>query len=174
MNAATGSGGFVAAARATWLFTRELDEEGSETGRTLMLPIKNNLSDKRNNGISYRIAGFDFGNGITAPYVAWDEAVSVTADQALAMTLEPPTGGGDDGDALGVAMTFIEDEFSVTGRIEASVLIDMARNAGIKEVTLKRARKKLGVVTRREGFGPGAKFWLSLPGSRPIEDQETA
>jgi hypothetical protein len=52
MNAATGSQGFVAAARAAWLFTRETDAEGQETGRTLMLPIKNNLSARRNNGLA--------------------------------------------------------------------------------------------------------------------------
>jgi hypothetical protein len=150
-------------ARATSLFTRELDEEGRETGRTLMLPVKNNLSDKRNNGISYRIAGFDFGGGVTAPYVVWDEAVSITADQALAMTLEPPTGGGDDGDALGVAMAFLEDEITAAGRVEASVVLASARRAGISEATLKRARKKLGAVSKREGFGEDSKFFLSLP-----------
>jgi hypothetical protein len=164
MNAATGSGGFVAAARATWLFTRELDEEGQETGRTLMLPIKNNLSDKRNNGISYRLASFDFGGGVTAPYVMWDEAVSITADQALAMTLEPPTGGtSGDGSALAEAITFLTDEFMMAERIEASELVTWAKNAGISEKTLRTARSRLGVVTKREGFGPKAKYYLSLP-----------
>jgi hypothetical protein len=170
MNAATGSGGFVAAARATWLFTRELDEEGNESGRTLMLPIKNNLSDKRNNGISYRLASFDFGGGVTAPYVVWDEAVSITADQALAMTLEPPTGSTGDGSALAEAITFLTDEFEKADRIEASELAAWARRASISEATLKRARKKLGVEPKREGFGPDSKFYLTLPRSHRIED----
>jgi hypothetical protein len=38
MNAASGSQAFVAASRATWLFARETDEEGQETGRALMRP----------------------------------------------------------------------------------------------------------------------------------------
>jgi hypothetical protein len=172
MNAATGSGGFVAASRATWLFTRELDEEGNESGRTLMLPIKNNnLSDKRNNGISYRLASFDFGGGVTAPYVVWNDAVSITADQALAMTLEPPMGGtSGDGSALAEAITFLTDEFERTDRIEASELAAWARRASISEATLKRARKKLGVEAKREGFGPDSKFYLTLPQSHRIED----
>jgi AAA domain len=66
MNAATGSQAFVAASRATWLFARETDEEGQETGRMLMLPVKNNLSAKRNNGLAYRLARCDLGNGMSA------------------------------------------------------------------------------------------------------------
>lgn len=153
----------MAASRATWLFTRQLDEEGGESGRTLMLPVKNNLSDKRNNGISYRITGYTFEDGQSAGYVVWDGEVTMTADQALAMTLEPPSPSGEDGDALGVAMVFIEDELTAAGKLEASVLLASARRAGISEATLKRARKKLGVVSKREGFGEDSKFFLCLP-----------
>jgi hypothetical protein len=171
MHAATGSQGFVAAARATWLFTRETDEEGQETGRTLMLPVKNNLSAHRNNGLAFRIAGRDIGRGITAPYVQWGhEPVSITADQALAMAMEPggiSSGGG--GDDLATAMQFVEDEFLVAERIEASDLTAWAKNAGITEKTLRTARRKLGVVSRREGFGQGAKYYLSLPCTRPMD-----
>ena len=46
MNAATGSQAFIAAARSAYLFTREMNE-GQETGRTLMLPIKNNLAPRK-------------------------------------------------------------------------------------------------------------------------------
>jgi putative DNA primase/helicase len=168
MNAATGSQGFVAAARATWLFTRETDDNGQETGRTLMLPIKNNLSARRHNGMAYRIAGLDFGNGISAPYVVWDgEPINITADQALAMAMEPGDCSSGDGGDLAKAMQFITEEFyaarlkGVT-EIEAADLKDWARNAGFSEKTLRTARSKLGVVTRREGFGPGAKYYLSL------------
>jgi AAA domain len=165
MHAAAGSQGFVAAARAAWLFTRETDECGQETGRTLMLPIKGNLSAQRNHGLAYRIAGFDFGNGITAPFVSWDaEAVTITADQALAMAMESGGGGREDGDgdALGVAMVFLEDELTAGGSVEASVVLASAKRAGISERTLKRARQKLGVVSKREGFGENSKFFLSL------------
>ncbi len=72
---------------------------------------------------------------------------------------------------LGVAMTFIEDEFLVRDRIEASELKEWAKNAGIKERTLERARKKLGVVSRREGFGADGKYFLSLSRSDSIDRQ---
>jgi hypothetical protein len=170
MHAATGSQGFVAAARATWLFTRETDEEGQETGRTLMLPVKNNLSALRNNGMAFRIMGRDIGRGITAPYVIWDhEPVRVSADQALADAMGPAGGSSGDGSALAEAIRFLEEEFLVKERIEASEIATWARNAGISADTLKRARKKLGVEAKRDGFGAGAKYYLSLPRSHPME-----
>jgi putative DNA primase/helicase len=173
MNAATGSQGFVAAARATWLFTRETDDEGHETGRILMVPIKNNLSPRRHNGMAFRIAGCDIGEGISAPYVTWDhEPITISADQALASAMEPVCDADDDHDALGAAITFLQDEFSVTEEIPASELEEWSRRAGISKRTLVRARKKLGVVARREGFGPGSKFFLSLPRSASIPCQD--
>jgi hypothetical protein len=174
MNAVGGSGAFVAASRATWLFVREVDGEGDETGRTLMLSIKNNLSGRRNNGLAYRIVGCDLGNGITAPRVSWDhEPVNVTADQALAMSADAAgRASGGDTDALGEAVKWIQEEFLTKTEIEAVEIATWARNANISADTLKRARKKLGVVTRRDGFGPGAKYYLSLPRSGSMEVEE--
>jgi putative DNA primase/helicase len=172
MNAATGSQGFVAAARAAWLFSRETDEEGQETGRTLMLSIKNNLSGRRNNGMAYRIEAAELGEGMTAPRIVWDhEPVTVSADAALAASMEPSGGGAGDGGALGEAIRFIEEEFLVAERIEAVELATWAKNAGISAETLKRARKKLGVEAKRDGFGQGAKYYLCLP-SRTMEGQD--
>jgi putative DNA primase/helicase len=172
MNAVGGSGAFVAAARAAWLFVREVDDDGEETGRTVMAGIKNNLSALRNNGLAYRIVGCDLGNGISAPRVSWDGEVKIGADQALAMTASAGKGGsaGDgDGDALATAMRFIEEEFLATDRIDASDLVAWAKRAGITENTLRTVRRRMGVVTKRDGFGPGSKFYLSLPGRRPID-----
>jgi hypothetical protein len=157
MNAASGSQAFVAAARSAWLFVREKDEEGGETGRTLMLPIKNNLSAQRNNGLAYRLNGG----------VAWEGEVDITADQALARMQEVGGGGGGGPDSdINRAVTFIEDEFSASERIEASDFSEWARKAGISEKTMRSARSKMGIVSKREGFGQGAKYWLSLPGNR--------
>jgi hypothetical protein len=168
MNAVGGSGAFVAASRATWLFVREVDGEGDETGRTLMLSIKNNLSGRRNNGLAYRIVGCDLGNGITAPRVAWDhEPVTVTADQALAMSADA-AGKGPEGDGtLAEAMKWVREEFLVKERIEAADLAAWAKSAGYTERTLRTARSKLGIVTKRDGFGSGAKYYLHLP---PMDD----
>jgi DNA polymerase III delta prime subunit len=173
MNAVGGSGAFVAAARAAWLFVREVDDDGQETGRTIMAGIKNNLSGRRNNGMAYRIIGCDLGNGISAPRVSWDGEVSISADQALAMTANAGRGTGEgDSDALATAMRWIGEEFLTKTEIEAAELTAWAKNADIREATLKRAKQKLGVVSRRDGFGPGAKYYLSLPRSGSMLAQE--
>jgi putative DNA primase/helicase len=153
MNAASGSQAFVAAARSAWLFVREKDEEGQETGRTLMLPIKNNLSAQRNNGLAYRLDGG----------VAWEGEVSMTADQALARAQEVGNNSSGDGDAVATAMRFVEEEFMVKDRIEAADLAEWAKRAGISERTLKRARQKMGIMAKRDGFGDGSKWYLEMP-----------
>lgn len=173
MNAATGSQAFIAAARSAYLFTREMND-GQETGRTLMLPIKNNLAPRKE-GLAFRISARLIGHGeIVAPYVDWDSApITMSADEALAATMEA-TGGSAAAsrDALGEAVFFLREEFSASERVEASIIDKQARKAGISQRTLKRARKELGVVSRREGFGADGKFFLSLPRSRPIGGQD--
>ena len=68
---------------------------------------------------------------------------------------------------LSTAMRFLRDELQ--GEVAATVIETRARRAGIAIKTLKRARAKLGIVSRRNGFGARGKFFLSLPwdDSRP-------
>lgn len=179
MNAVTGSQGFVAAARAVWLFTRETDDAGTETGRTLMLPVKNNVSAQRNNGLAYRVMSRDITEEINSSYVSWDgEPVTVSADVALAAAMEGAGSGGDEGGSdIAAAVQFIEEEFYAADlkgvrEIEAADLKEWAKNAGISEKLFRTARGKLGVVTRREGFGPGAKYYLSLPSASSMDARE--
>jgi hypothetical protein len=170
MNAATGSQAFIAAARSAYLFTHEMNE-GQETGRTLMLPIKNNLAPRKE-GLAFRISVRLMGQGeIVAPYVDWDSVpVTMSADDALAAVME--VGGGDGaGGALSEAMNFLQEELGAADLVEAAVIEKQARKAGISKPTLRRARERLGVVSKREGFGSDGKFFLSLPRFRTIETQ---
>jgi hypothetical protein len=50
-----------------------------------MLPIKNNLSARRSNGLAYRIADCDLGNGMSAE----SDPITITADQGLAISWRP-------------------------------------------------------------------------------------
>jgi hypothetical protein len=61
---------------------------------------------------------------------------------------------------LAEAMRFLRAELQ--GEVEATVIETRARRVGIAIKTLKRARAKLGIVSRRDGFGPRGKFYLSL------------
>ena len=47
-----------------------------------------------------------------------------------------------------------------TGQLDAGV---EAAHLGLAEITLRRARKALGVQVRREGFGKDGRFLVALP-----------
>jgi putative DNA primase/helicase len=172
MNAATGSQAFIAAARSAYLFTRE-SNDGQETGRTLMLPIKNNLGPRKE-GLAFRIGQQLVCDGrIVAPYVDWDSTpITMSADDALAAAMEASGGGSGGRDAMAEAVFFLREEFSASERVEACIIERQGKKAGISKRTLERARKELGVVSKREGFGPEGKFFLSLPRLRPIDRQD--
>ncbi len=50
-----------------------------------------------------------------------------------------------------------------SGERPASEVLREAAALGIAEITLRRARKALGVQVRREGFGKDGRFLLALP-----------
>ena len=66
--------------------------------------------------------------------------------------------------ALVEAMEFLRSALASGERPAADVLRE-ADEAGIAEITLRRARKEMGVRTRREGFGKGSRLLLSLADS---------
>jgi hypothetical protein len=65
----------------------------------------------------------------------------------------------------GYAIAFLRRELA-DGELSAAVLLKRAKAAQIAERTLDRARKVLGVVSRRTGFGRTSQAWVSLPESR--------
>jgi hypothetical protein len=64
--------------------------------------------------------------------------------------------------AQGYAAAFLRRELA-DGELPTSELNKRARAARIADRTLDRARKKLGVVSRRTGFGRTGQHWVSLP-----------
>jgi putative DNA primase/helicase len=70
--------------------------------------------------------------------------------------------------AIDEAIEFLRGELSDGQRYQAGDIFKAARQLGIADRTLKRARKNLGVETKKAGFGRGWEWWLpkgpSLPG----------
>jgi hypothetical protein len=60
-----------------------------------------------------------------------------------------------------------------SGSVESEDATRQAKKAGIAERTLERGKARLGVRTKREGFGPGGKWFWSLPAA-PWSARETA
>jgi putative DNA primase/helicase len=153
-----GSIAFVGAPRAAFAVIEDADNER----RILFLHAKNNMAGKPQ-GLAYRleqrIVG-ETGRGIVASYIVWDSApVVMSADEALRATDD-----GGDRKAATEAEEFLQDALA-HGSIPAKEGEEGARALGILPRTLRRARKKLGVIARRESEGrEGRGQWLwSLP-----------
>jgi hypothetical protein len=154
----TGSLAFVAAPRLAFVTAIE-----PETGRLLFLPIKNNIGPKAR-GRGYRITTETITNQIIAPRVRWDDApVDVTADEALYQMAQAAKGAGDG--PREQAKEFLLDQLKDGPKPQADVTA-AARAASISEITLKRARRDLGVTAAKDGY-QGA-WTLALPTAKVI------
>jgi hypothetical protein len=141
----TGSLAFVAAARVAFI---AIEEEG-QTGRSLFLPVKNNLGSLPD-GIGYRIEPATTSRGISISHLVWDDApVFVTANEAIASATASRRERASD-----VAEQFLRDYLYARPMLVDDVM-KAARENGISETTLKRAKTKLGIIAEKKGYqGP--------------------
>jgi hypothetical protein len=156
-----GSIAFVGAPRAAFAVIEDTDNEG----RMLFLHAKNNIAGKPQ-GLAYRLEQTQVddpaGRPIVASYVVWDdEPVGMTADEALRASENR-----DDRSSAAEAEEFLRSRLADGAEVSAKEAEEYATNAlGITSITLRRARKKLGVVVRRQsdGFGGKGQWVWSLP-----------
>ena len=153
-----GSIAFTGAPRAAFAVI----EDAENVGRILFLHAKNNIARKPQ-GLAYRILQREVRPGIIPSYVDWEnEHVTMSADEALRASED-----GGDRSATSEAEEFLRDKLSGVW-VPAKDTEEHARALGIMPRTLRRARKKLGVLTRRESEGrDGRGQWLwSLQGGQ--------
>lgn len=158
----TGSLAFVAAARCSIVVTRDPDDPA----RRLMLPVKNNLAEGAT-GLAYRVAIGSNG----APRIEWEaEPVTMTADEALA-TQE----SCEDRNATDEAEDWLR-ELLASGPKRASEVQREARQAGISEKSLRRARERLGIRPKKQGgfFGGNPGWVWELPSLKMPSHAEDA
>lgn len=97
----------------------------------------------------------------------WTGECGLTAGQILAIEDTETTS------VLDEAIEFLNDEL-VDGPVPASQIFNDARDAGLSKITVKRAKAKLGIVTRRQGETGkrgGGRFTWELPVSH-LEGQD--
>jgi AAA domain len=162
-----GSVAFVNQARAAFIVTP--DEE--DDTRMLLIPSKMNIAPM-SRGLAYRIEGCLIeheGVSIPTSRIMYESTpISITANQALAA--RDSNAGSKPADAEVEA--FLRDALS-GGPTDVSEVETMARAAALvgenqrlaQNKAFQRARKVLGVTSKREGFGKGARFVLTLPAS---------
>jgi archaellum biogenesis ATPase FlaH len=148
-----GSIGISGAARSVLLVAKDPEDEE----RRVLASAKSNLS-RPPDSLAYRLRSA--GNVARVEFEA--APVHLTADQLLAAQ-EGPEGRG----ALGEAEAFLRD-LLVDRPVASKDGLKAAREAGISEITLRRARERLGIRPRRIGFD-GAWFWgLPAEGDHPL------
>jgi DNA repair protein RadA/Sms len=145
IHAGLGSVDFSAAARSVLL-------AGCDPGdgaRHALLHIKSNLGPA-GPALAYRFAGGAF---------AWTGATELTAAELLAAVASPEDRGAEE-----EAREFLESTLASLEPVPTRVVLAAARDAGIAERTLKRAKRRLGVRAQRRGFGAGSTWLWALPG----------
>jgi putative DNA primase/helicase len=167
LNRFAGSIAFVAAARAAFAVIEDPEQEG----RRLLLQVKNNLGPPCK-GLAFRMEQRLVSDGIVSSNVTFDgEHVSHSVDEALTAS-ENPSGDGSQTSGKEDVAEFLT-ELLAAGPVDVHEVERQARLAGLLSETkrigeskpFRTARKQLGVLHKHEGFGPGSRYVLSLPGA---------
>jgi len=144
-----GSIGIAGAARSVLLVARDPEDEE----RRVLAPVKSNLGPLAPS-LGFRLRP-DPSTGAVA--IEWVGRRDVSATALLAVPLE-----GDERSSAEEARDFLRDLLT-RGPCTAKEANRAAREAGISENRLERARQSLRIRPRRQGFGPGAQYLWELP-----------
>jgi putative DNA primase/helicase len=160
-----GSIAFVGACRANFLFVRDRNDP---TGRrVLMCDNGGNLAPTAPT-LAYVIE--DRSDGARVEWL--DEPVAITVDEALAAELEAGQNPEE-----GAERRECDDWLRETLAQGRRVLVADIRKAGAEDGfslnALKRAKRRIGARTDRDGFGPGSKCYWILEVSSASEPDHT-
>lgn len=144
-----GSIAFIGAARCGLLVAADPEDPNVR----ILAQVKNNLAPLAD---SLRFRLVESGNG--AARIEWLGTSPHTANALLAAAVEDGEVGARD-----EARAFLEDLLRENGHVSAKAVQAAARNAGIAERTLRRAKEALGVRAEKTGFGGGAEWVWRLP-----------
>jgi len=142
-----GSIGIIGAARSGLLVARDPEQPS----RSIVAVTKSNLAAKAP-ALAYRLV-----DGDTYPVarVRWEGPTDHTADDLLSE--------GRDGSAVDEAETFLRDLLA-NGSMPAEEIKKAAVSATISWPSVRRAKDRMGVVSRRSGFGGDGKWSWVMPG----------
>jgi len=145
-----GSVGIIGAARTAMMVARDPDDP--EGPRRILAQTKSNIAVFPP-ALAFHME--ETANGMAR--IAWEGETTHTAADLVA---EPPdaeerTKRADAEDTLRHILS--------KGKIDMGTVVREARKAGVAEKTLRRAKKVLGVVSTRNGFGDGSVWSWELP-----------
>jgi hypothetical protein len=149
-----GSIGIIGAARAGLLVARDPDDPSGD--RRILAVTKSNNGPPMP-ALAFRL---DAGDGEVAR-VVWEGPTAHTADGLLAVAQ-----AGEDRSALQEAEGFLLEALG-DGAVPVKRLLTAARDAGVSEKTLRRAKDKLGVRAEKLGLNAGWAWRLSKMANDP-------
>lgn len=141
-----GSIGIIGAARFGLLVATDPDDER----RRVLASTKCNLAEPPES-LSFTLEPVG-----DVARVVWLGPSAHRADAVLALRSEEETS------ALAEAEAFLRDALAEGPRPALDVTRE-ARQGGLADATIRRARGRLGIVSRREGFGSGGRWTWALP-----------
>lgn len=145
-----GSIGIVGAARMALLVAKDPESEA----RRILAGIKTNLA-RMPESLAFRVEAID-----DTARIVWDGASSHTADALLAAPVSQ-----EERSALEDAADFLRSILE-KGPVDVRQIQRVAREAGIAEKTLQRAKHYAGATSKRDTFGEGGKWFWSLDGQK--------
>jgi putative DNA primase/helicase len=145
----TGSLAFIAAARTGFIVVTEDD-----TDRRLLLAVKNNVGPMAH-GLGYVIEPVTTPAAIKTSRIVWDGLpVTMSADEAIQVSNHR-----DKGDERVEAENFLRG-YLENGPMPADQVKAAAKENGISERTLWRAKKQVGVVAEKGSYKEGWRWRL--------------
>jgi putative DNA primase/helicase len=144
-----GTIGFAGAARSVLLAARDQ----TDTERHVLAVTKSNAAAIAP-AMAYALVR---GETWDVSRVVWKGTTEDTSDALLTPPPDP-----EELSALEVAMDFLKAALA-DGRVKTADIAREARAQSISDRTLTRARARLGVQARRDGFGEEGSWYLSLP-----------
>jgi len=152
----TGSLAFASAARVVLAVARMPDEQG---GGRVVVRAKNNLGPD-GGGFRFDLRTVEVAGAETV-HIEWGAAVTGSAQDVLAITEtrdEP-----EEHDAISEAATFLREVLQEAGgSMERKEVMAAAKAAGHYERRIERARERLALTTRSEGFGKARRSVWTL------------
>lgn len=157
LHCVTGSLAYTGAARANFLFLR--DSQDASGKRVLLADSGCNLA------AAVPTLAFKIGDAGEGPVVQWEkEPVELSAAQVLERTpWAGQNGSGGDETATARCGAWLLQSLELLGKVPAAEVAAAAQDVGFTIPLLREAKKRLGVRTVREGFGPGSQFYWELP-----------
>jgi putative DNA primase/helicase len=159
----TGSLAFVAAARASYIVTKDKNNPNQR----LFLPMKNNLGNDQT-GYAFSIESKFIDGNIETSHIIWASGtISITADEALDQSNK-----SEEYTAIEEAEDFLSEILADGERSQQQIELS-AKEAGISWKTVMRAKKQLEIVSRKTGFNDGWVWQLPAKMVKITEDDHT-